>query len=150
MEEKTLEKWDRNINIAGMKNQKDFKTYEEVPEGTYEIAVKNLELKASKSGDPMVSAQFKIVQGKHKGRFIFMNQVITQPFQVHIVNEFLKQLIQNEDEDEFDIGFENYRQYNDLILDIHEFIDGKYEYALIYGSTNKGFKTFEIDKIFEL
>ena len=36
-----------------------------------------------------------------------------------------------------------------MLLDIHEAIDGKYEYALEYGKNDKGFNTFKISDIFE-
>ena len=65
----------------------------EVPHDTYEISIQKLELVKSKSkGDPMVTCWMKVLEGEYKGSLIFMNQVITQGFQVHIVNEFLRSL----------------------------------------------------------
>ena len=51
-----------------------------------------MELKESKKGDPMVSCWFEILEGKYKKSKLFMNQVITQGFQIHNVNEFLRSL----------------------------------------------------------
>ena len=65
----------------------------DVPHDTYEIAVQKLELTKSKKGDPMVTCWMKIVEGEYKGSLIFMNQVVTQGFQIHIVNEFVRSLI---------------------------------------------------------
>ena len=84
-----FDKWDKDIDTEGLAN--DVKEaaengggdYKEVPHGDYEVAVQQMELKASKKGDPMVSIWFKILEGEFKGSIIFYNQVITQGFQVH-------------------------------------------------------------------
>ena len=73
-----------------------------------------------------------------------MNQVITQGFQIHIVNEFLRSL-----ESGLDIEFVNYTQYNDLLLDVLEAIDDKLEYAVEYAE-NKGYDTFKIKEVFDI
>lgn len=140
-------KFDKQVDLEGLKQDieesanNDFK---EVPLGTYEVAVKKLELSESKKGDPMVKVWFKIISGEYKGSLIFMNQVITRGFQIHIVDELLKSL-----ETDVDIHFESYSQYAELLADVYEAIDGNFEYALKYGE-NKGFNTFEITEVFEL
>ena len=144
-----FDKWDNEIDTKGLaediKNASENKIeYKEVPHGTYEVKVDKMEVKASKKGDPMVSVWFKIVNGEYKNQLLFMNQIITQGFQIHIVNEFLRDL-----ESGLDIEFVNYKQYNNLLLDILEKIDGKLEYALEYGE-NKGFSTFKIKEVFDL
>ena len=142
-------KFDKQVDIEGLKHDiqdaaenggGDFK---EVPLGTYEIKIKKLELKASKKGDPMVSCWMQILEGQYKGSMLFMNQVITRGFQVHIVNEFLRAL-----DSGVPISFESYSQYGSLLMDIAEAIDGKREYALEYGEKN-GFNTFKITEVFE-
>lgn len=140
-------KFDKQVDLEGLKKDiedsanNDFK---EVPHGNYEVAITKLELAESKKGDPMVKIWFKVVNGEYKGSLIFMNQVITRGFQIHIVDELLRSL-----ETDIEISFESYSQYNDLLLDIFEAIDGNYEYGLKYGE-NKGFDTFEITDVFEL
>lgn len=119
--------------------------YKEVPLGTYEVAITKLELTESKKGDPMVSCWFKIVSGDYKGSLIFMNQVITRGFQISIVKRFLRSLGTG-----FDVEFESYSQFAQLLMDIHEEIDGQLEFALDYGETNKGFPTFEITEVFDV
>lgn len=61
----------------------------EVPHDTYEVAITKLELVKSKKGDPMVTCWMKILEGEYKGSLIFMNQVVTQGFQIHniLINE---------------------------------------------------------------
>lgn len=144
-------KFDKAMDLEGLAN--DIKeaeengggNFKEVPHGTYEVKVTRLELTESKKGDPMVSAWFKILNGEYKGSLLFMNQVVTQGFQIHIVNDFLRSLGS-------DINIEwpgNYAAFAQLLLDVHEAIDGNLEYALEYGE-KKGFNTFEIDEVFEV
>ncbi|MMZ71209.1 hypothetical protein D1872_344940 [compost metagenome] len=47
-----------------------------------------------------------------------------------------------------DVKFENFGQFNDLVLDIHEAIDGVSEYAIEYGE-EKGYNTFKIVDVFD-
>lgn len=144
-----FDKWDSEIGTKGLaddvksasENKQEFK---EVPHGTYEVKVDKMEIKSTQKGDPMASIWFKIVNGEYKNQRLFMNQVITQGFQIHIVNEFLRSL-----ESDLDIEFVNYKQYNDLLLDVLEAIDDKLEYALEYGE-NKGFDTFKIKEVFDI
>lgn len=142
------EKFDKAIDTKALASEVDgasTRTYKEVPKGTYEVKVEKLELVQSKAGDPMVTAWFKVLQGDYKGSMIFMNQVITQAFQVHIVNEFLRSL-----GTDLAIEFVSYSQYGNLLMDIHEAVDGNMEYALNYGENNKGYSTFEIEEVFDV
>lgn len=121
--------------------------YKEVPVGKYEVAVEKMELVKSKKGDPMVTIWFKVV-GKddpYKGSLIFFNQVINQGFQVHIVNELLRAM-----DTGIDIHFDTYTQYGNLLLDVHEAIDGKVEFALDYSQNSKGYSVFEIEEVFDV
>lgn len=146
-------KFDKEVDLDGLKN--DLEEVEknggsgerkEVPHGTYEVKVDKLELTESKtSGNPMVTCWFKILSGEFKNSLIFMNQVITQAFQIHIVNDFLRSL-----DSGIDVTFDSYSQYADLLYDIHEAIDGTTEYALEYGETNKGYATFTITDVFDV
>lgn len=150
-------KFDKMVDIDGLKKDiadaeangsgADFK---DVPHGSYEVAIDKLELtETKKTGKPMASCRMKIVSdGEFKGQRIFMNQVITQGFQIHIMNDFLRSLLP--ESAGIDVTFEGYAQYNDLMLDIAEYVDGKFEYGLEYGENNKGFDTFQITDIFEL
>jgi hypothetical protein len=120
-------------------------SFKEVPHGDYEVEVNKMELIASKKGDPMVSIWFKVVSGEYKGSMIFFNQVITQGFQIHIVNELLRSM-----DTEIDIKFETYKQYGNLLMDVFEAIDGNLEFALKYGKGKKDFSTYEITEVFEV
>lgn len=143
-----FDKWNKAVDLTGLKKdieeaQKGGNTYVDVPIGTYEVRLEKAELKASKNGDPMVSIWFKILEGDYKGQRIFMNQIITKGFQIHIVDNFLKSM-----ETGLDIRFEDYKQYADLLLDVAEACDKNLDFALEYGE-NKGFKTFKIVSVFD-
>lgn len=125
--------------------QENGQFFKEVPHGDYEVAVDKIELTASKAGNPMVTIWFKVVSGDFKGSRIFMNQVITQGFQIHIVNELLRSM-----DTGVDIEFVTYKQYGNLLMDVMEAIDGNLEFALSYKEGKKGFSTYEITEVFEL
>ncbi len=145
------DKFDEAIDTKGL--QEDVKeaaengtgSFKEVPHGEYEVEVNKMELIASKKGDPMVTIWFKVVSGEYKGSLIFFNQVITQGFQIHIVNELLRSM-----DTGLDIEFKTYNQYGNLLMDVMEEIDGQLEFALKYGEGKKGFSTYEITDVFEV
>ena len=157
MENKNIfAQWDNAVDMEGL--QKDIAeakengggNFKEVPHGKYEVSIEKMELKATKEAQkPMVSVWFNIVSGDFKGQKIFMNQVITQGFQIHIINEFLRSLIED-CADAPVVEFKSYAQYNNLLMDIHELIADSFEYAVDYGQTKKGFDTFEITDIYAL
>ena len=144
-----FEKWNSNVDLAGLQKdikdaQDNNKEFEAVPHGEYEVKLDKLELKATKKGDPMVSAWFTILEGKYKNSKLFMNQVVTQGFQIHIVNEFLRSM-----KTDIDVDFEDYKQYADLLLDVAEFCDANnLEFAIKY-EDNKGYDKFTITEVFE-
>lgn len=143
---KIWEKFDKEIgkDIQKQIEEAENSEYAEVPLGDYEVKVDNMELKISKSGNPMVSIWFRIIAGEFNNNLLFMNQVINMPFQIGIANKILRALDPNKE-----VEFQSYSQYANLIMDIFEEIDGKFEYAIKYGE-KKGFSTFEILDIFEV
>lgn len=144
------EKFDKAIDVEGLQKDvqeaaKNGTNFREVPHGEYEVKIEKLELVESKAGDPMVTVWFRVLAGDYKGSMIFMNQVITKGFQIHIMNEFLRSL-----DSGYDVEFRSYSQYGQLLMDIHEAIDGQLEYALKYGEGKKGFNTYEITDVYEV
>lgn len=142
------EEFDKDVDIENL--EKDIEkastgdfSGEDVPCGKYEVKITKLELTQSKKGDPMLSIWFQIINGEQKDRFIFMNQVVLQGFQIHTANEFLRSLETDEN-----VEFKGYAKYNILILNIYEKIVNN-EYELDYGENKKGYKTFKILQKFE-
>lgn len=142
-------KFDEKVDLDGLRNdiaeaESNGGDYKEVPHGNYEVKIQKLELSESKKGDPMFVCWMKILSGDYANSLIFMNQVVTQGFQIHIVDDFLRSL-----DSGVEVGFESYAQYADMIMDVAEAINGKLEYAVEYGE-NKGFNTFKITDVFEV
>lgn len=150
-------KFDEAVDIEGLKHDVEEAEekggtgeYKEVPVGEYEVSVEKMELSESKKGDPMVTIWFNILNGEYKNSKLFFNQVITQGFQIHVVNELLRSMDARDNKgNPIDIKFESYAQYGKLLLDVHEAIDKKLEYAIEYGE-KKSYKTFKITEIFEV
>ena len=144
-----FEKWNESTDLKGLQDdikdaQENNKEFEKVPHGEYEVKLDKLELKASKKGVPMFSIWFTILEGKYKKSKLFLNQVITQGFQIHIVNELLKSM-----GTDLAIEFVDYKQYADLLLDVAEECDtNKLEFAIKY-EDNKGYDKFTITEVFE-
>jgi len=142
------EEFDKNVNLEGLQEDvakaetNEFGSYEEVPFGKYEVKISKMDLVQSKKGDPMVTIWFDIINGSCLGRKIFMNQLVVQGFQIHIVNDLLRNLETGEE-----IKFASYQQYGILLLNVYEKAVNE-EYELEY-SENKGFKQFKILRKFE-
>ena len=144
------EKWDKKIDTAGLKNDvkkaaDNKQEYRDVPKGKYEVKITKMELKATKKADePMLSCWLKVIAGPQKGQYIFYNQMLTTGFGIHMANEFLRSL-----ESGVEISFDNFKQFNDMIMDIAEAIESEgLEYVLEYGENDKGYKTYRIEDVF--
>ena len=144
-----FDKWNKSIDVEGLKKdiaeadqnggQGEFK---EVPEGDYEVSIDKIELKESSKGDPMVSIWFKILEGDFRNSRLFMNQVITQGFQISQMNRFIKSM---EVFDYDEVEFQNYSQYNDLLMDLFEQVDAdNRQYLLSFTKNKKGFSVYRI------
>lgn len=149
-----FDKWNKSIDVEGLKadiavadQNGGGGDYKEVPVGTYEVKVEKMELKESSKGDPMVSIWFKIVSGEFENSMLFMNQVITQGFQISQMKTFLKSM---EAVDDDQIEFKDYGQFNDLLLDVFEAVDENLEFLLNYSQNKKGFNIFKIEEVYEV
>ena len=143
-------KWNKAIDAEQMeKDLEEIKknggtNFPEIMPGEYVVKVEKMELKASSKGDPMLSIQFRILEGQFKKACIFFNQVVMQPFQIYIANEFLNSL-----DTDVEAAFHgNYEEYNNIILDIAEACD-KLEFLLEYGTNSKGYHTYKIKEVYE-
>lgn len=151
MSKNIWDEFDEKIDVEGLKkdvvdaaeNGGDFK---EVADGTYEVEVNKMELKKSKKGDPMLSIWFKILAGDCKGSLIFYNQMLTTGFGIHNANEFLKSM-----DSGVEVEFVNFKQYNSMLLDLNEAVQGNLEFALEMkpNEKNSNFKVYTIKDVFE-
>lgn len=127
--------------------------FEPIPDGQYEVEVEKMELTESKKGDPMLTIWFKVIAGEYEKQRIFYNKVM-QPqndkafgLQVHQNNEMLRALW---DCDKDDVKFTSFKDYADLVLDIHEDIDGQFEYLIEKSTDKNGYDKLEIVEVFEV
>ena len=153
-----FEKYAKNINAEELAaSQKEITDnasggdYPEVPVGKYEVKVDKLECKMSKSNNPMVSIWFKVLEGDFKNSIIFYNGVFYEDWMRHRVVKMLSALL-DDDSHEAEINLilksGDVDTINNFCMDIHEAIDGKFEYLLDY-SVKKGYNTYTIEEVFE-
>jgi hypothetical protein len=133
--------------VAELEQNSEKREFKEVPLGKYEVKINKMEIRTAKSGNPMFYVLFKVLAGEYKNEYISMFQVITQSFQFKIVYDFLKSLDSKVMVDSKQIKSGD--DFNNLIQEVYEVINGKLEYALEYGE-NKGFKTFKIVEVFSV
>lgn len=149
MGENIFEKFNSMFDIEGLKQDIENASnsggdFKEVPEGDYEVKVVKIELgqtgeKSKTPGMPMAKVWFEVLTGEYKGQKIFMNQMLTNAFGFHKMNEFLASL-----ETGVHVVFENFGQYADLFAQVFDAVDGKAEYQLNYGKNAKGYSTYTI------
>ena len=123
----------------------------DVPYGEYEVRITKLELVEHQFDDdykgmPELTVWFKIINNaEYEGQMLFRNMKLislknpkANGFLINKVNEFLESI-----ESGFQVCFEDWVQYGDLIASIFESIDGKGEYQLNFFD-NKGYKDYAI------
>lgn len=152
-----FDKWNDNMDGENLRidlnqaRENSSGNYEEIPVGTYEIKIDNIELKDCKSeknaGEKLLSAQFRILAGDYKNSCIFMNQLLAERWQLENALLFLASL---EAVDESEIYVENEKQFTKLIEKIAEEANANFEYLLEYGKTRKGFPTYTIKEVFDV
>ena len=115
----------------------------ELPDGEYKIKLDKMELAQSSKGALMIKAQFRIQAGDHKKQCIFVNRVLTgtknDGFMMIKAKEFLESL-----DSGIDVKFEDWEQFNDLILDIADAIkDDDLSYIAVLDTDGK-YQNFDI------
>ena len=116
----------------------------EVPDGQYECGIEKMELKESKTGNPMISIWFRILAGDFKNSMLFMNQTLHTGFGLHTAKKMLASM-----ETGLPIDFQSFGQFGGLIESVYEAVKSqKLEYAVKYTTTKNDFKNFEITEVF--
>ena len=120
-----------------------------LPDGEYTCKLDKMELGESKKGALMIRAQFRITEGEHKKQCIFKNQVLTgtknDGFMMVKAKEFLESLDSGEE-----IVFEDWEQFNDLILDVAEIVQEDDLRYLIVLDTDGEYQNAEIADVIEV
>ena len=152
-----FDKWNNNMDGESLKidlkqaRENSGGDYEEVPAGTYEVKIDNIELKNCKSeknaGEKLLCTQFRILEGNYKKSCIFMNQLLLENWQIE---KALLSLASLEAVNESEIYAENEKQFTKLIEKIAEEANANHEYLLDYGKTRKGFPTCTIKEVYDV
>lgn len=122
--------------------------YPEIPKGEYDVKFENIEMKATKSdGRPMLSIQGRILEGEFKKSCVFMNRVMfgtkNDANMIASAVGWLKSL-----GTDLEIEFDGYEDFADLVLDIAEEVEDKFEYTIEYDPD--AFNSISIKEVFEL
>lgn len=142
-----------NQQFPADKMKKDLKEAENnsgsnLPDGEYTCKLEKMELGESSKGALMIKAQFRITKGDHKKQCIFKNCVLTgtknDGFMLHKANEFLESL-----DSGIDVSFEDWEQYNDLIMDIAEAVQEDNLTYIVQLTKNGQYQDFEIVDILD-
>lgn len=131
-----------------MKEAKENSGGSDLPDGEYVVKLDKMELTQSSKGALMIKAQFRITKGDHKKQCIFVNRVLTgtknDGFMMIKANEFLESL-----DSGIDVIFEDWEQYNDLILDIAEAIQEDGLQYVVTLETDGKYQNFEVIDIID-
>lgn len=142
-------KFDSMFDLEGLKNDIQAAAERntervEVPDGQYECKVEKMEMKESKTGNPMVSIWFRILAGDFKNSVLFMNQTIHTGFGLHTAKKMLSDM-----DTGLPVDFQSFAQFAGLIESVKEAIETqKLEYAVKYTTTKNDYKNFEITEVF--
>lgn len=141
-----LEGLRKDVENASANGTGDFPT---IPAGKYEAALASLEIKGTKADPnrPMLVASFKILTGEYKNQRIFMHRVLlgtkNDANMIKSAAGWLASL-----ESGVSTVFEDYKQFNQVVMEVGEAIDGTLEYAVDYDPDR--FNSISIDEVFEV
>ena len=80
-EYESFEPTDSQVDLTSFDDEFDTAeapSYEEVPDGKYQVQIESVKLEQSQKGDPMIKFDLLVISGSQAGRHIFKNSVITQ------------------------------------------------------------------------
>lgn len=148
-------KFDNKMDLDALQKEVDEAKetdFEDVPDGTYVVAIEKMEIKETKAGDKlMFAAQFKIKEGEYANRMIFFNRVIsgnTSPKWTDA--QAIKSVITwlNKLETEVEPEFINYEDFSDCVLDIFQEVQNAVEMEVAY--KGNAFNPVTINEVFDL
>lgn len=150
MSENIWDKWDATGKGEQIKRELEElenapKERKDVPKGRYEVRIKDIFLKESKSGKPMVTAYIRVIsEGDYKGQTIFMHQLIDNQYGVHHCNEFLRSL-----KSDCPVAWTGkYSEYAAMLAEVVKDINQRgLEYQLNYTEEN-GYDKYIIEQVF--
>ena len=148
------EQFDNNTDLEAI--EKGFKEaenqssdFEDLPYGKYEVALENIELKQTKEHKkPMITSVFKVIDGNHKGRLIWNNQVVNSGLTMNIGLKFINDMKPDEK-----VSFSKSTGYTQLDKDLKNAainIKNSKEFVLEFFKNDRGYDQYTIETVFEL
>lgn len=148
-------KFDKQIDLAQLRKEaEEIKKnggtgeYPEIEEGIYRGKFEKLEVGTTKDGRPMLRAMFRITEGQHKKRCLFMSRVLygtkNDANMIASAEGWLESLEPSEDVG--DVIFKGYSEFADLVMDIAEDIS-ELEYDVNYDPD--AFNSITIEEVYE-
>lgn len=125
--------------VGNHKGQSEGKT---IPNGIYGVLIEELKLKAFHKGVPMISCIMKIFEGQYINKKIKSSQLVATSIGVYKANAFLKSL-----ESGFEVEFNNFSQYGELIMDISEAAMVKGHKFIVNYKNSEGLGKIEIMQV---
>lgn len=154
MSKNIWEQFDNSTDLAGF--EEDVKAaesndgdFEALPHGKYEVALDDIQLKETKNNPrPMIVSTFKVIEGPHKGRLIWVNQVVDNGMKMSIGLRFINKM-----EPEEKVSFTKEGGMAQLSEDLPAavpYIQKNHEFVLNFFENKKGYDTYDIDDVFDL
>lgn len=138
-----LSKYDAKIDQKELNEQMkkaSENSFDPLPEGEYEVKLEKLYVgESSQAKKLMLTAQYRVVEGKEKNKCLFQNIVLfgttNDGFMIHQAKKLIEDL-------GFDIEFENYTQFAEEVDEIADSAIGEeYTIGLTY---SKGYPRYNI------
>lgn len=113
--------------------------FPEIEEGIYTVKVDRMEIgetgpNAKVPGSPILKVQLTILDGEFANQKIFWNRVLfgtkNDAYMIATAVNFLESLEPSEAVEE--VVFDSYSQFNELVMDVMEDIDGELTYEIEY------------------
>ena len=116
----------------------------EYPDGEYEVALDQMEIKETRTGKLMVAIRWTIAEGKYTNRKMFQNQIVSgttnNGLMIHRIMEIFRAMGVEEEE----CKFTNYTALNELVDAVSEDFRGE-RYTLTKSTSSNGYSNYTID-----
>ena len=149
-----MDQLQKDINEAKEKGYGDFGS---LPKGEYIVGLENMEIGSTKDGRPMFKVQCRVIEAldaegqeylshfKNKKPCMFMNRVLygtkNDGNMINSVIGWLNKL-------DVEAEFKSYSQFNDLVLDIAEYLVDQVELKVAYDE--KAFNSISILEVYDV
>jgi hypothetical protein len=144
-------KFAKNVDLDGLKKdvaealENDGGSFEDIPDGRYEMRVEKMEAALTKEDKPKLMVCFKVIAGDQKGRLAFVHIGLAHPFTIKKAIELMRAM-----DTGLDVAFEDFEQFETLIGEVAAAIEEQgLEFAVEKTTNDKGFTDYTIEEVFD-